>query len=213
MEENPPTEVDVVIVRRLAGIHPLNLPRLRSALLTVLTSTTGIAPDHSMFVPLATMRDSEDIENIEWEALDVEITVATCLPADACWTVVEHVRLFAQRSVLHQCLYLAKSAVALRMTYTWPIPPDRIPGTLLPDYDEFEQALIDADRALQAGRACLQVFQHLIPHAQTLSPLHNLLTRANSCYIDYRLELQEANRLAATIIEQLTQTQTNSPAA
>lgn len=213
MRDLPLTEADPLIIRWLAHIHPLNLPRLRAALLTVLTSTTGIAPEHRVLVPLAAIRDSEAIVNIEWEAFYGEIAVATCLPADACWTVVEHVRLFAQRSVLHQCLYLAKSAVALRMTYTWPIPPDRIPGTLLPDYDEFEQALIDADRALQAGRACLQVFQHLIPHAQTLSPLQNLLTRANSCYIDYRLELQEANRLAATIIEQLTQTQTNSPAA
>lgn len=200
-------ELDSIIAWRLARVHPLNLPLLRAQLLLVLSSATGIGPDDIVFAELAVVRDVEELARVNWEGFSAGISMSTCLPEQACWALVEHVRLFAERSVLHHCLCLSRSASTLWLMNSWPIPPASLPDELIRTYQEFEQWLVETDRALLSGRAHLHAFQCQVPVQRAIHPLQNLLKRANACYADYLHALDQADQLARYILWHLSQTQ------
>lgn len=196
---------DVTIAGRLARIHPLDLPRLCSDLCYVLCATTGIAPGHAIFASLAAVRDVNELARVDWEELIAAVAAASDLPEPACWSIVLHIRLFAERAVLHHCLFLAKSASTLRLRRTWEVPPFGLPEELGATSSEFEQALREADAAMQTGRACLWAFQRQVLKGVALTKLQALLKRANACYAQYLQALQQAEQLAEYIAWYLDQ--------
>jgi hypothetical protein len=200
-------ECDGIIARRLAQVHPLNLSQMRTQLLLVLAGTTGIGPEDRVFAELAVVRDVDELAGVNWEGLHDGISVASRLQEQACWVLVEQVRLFAERCVLHHCLCLSRSATTLWLKNTWPIHPNELPNELRPVYEEFAQRLAEADAALQSGRACLHAFQRQVLVQRSIRTLQDLLTRANACYADYLQALDLADQQARYILWYLSEIQ------
>ena len=197
---------DVTIAGRLARIHPLDLPRLCGELLSVLAGTTGIEPGSATLAPLAGVRDVNELARLDWEDLSAAVAVASDLSRPTCQVIVQHIRLFAERGVLHHCLFLAKSASTLWLHRTWAIPPCGLPGELESFGDEFEQALREADTAMHVGRAWLWAFQRHALRGVSLTKLQAFLKRANASYARYLQALQQADELAEYIAWYLEQT-------
>jgi hypothetical protein len=119
---------------------------------------------------------------------------------------VEHIRLFAERAVLHHCLCLSRSASTLGLMNAWPIHPGDVSRELMPIYEEFAQQLIEADAALELGRACLYTFQRQLSAQRSIRPLQGMFKRANAYYADYRQALNQADQLSSNMLSCLAQT-------
>lgn len=206
----PLYEIDRAIAQLLAQVHPLHLSQLRAQLLLVLASTTGIGSGDRILAELAGVRNVNELARVDWEELSTAAAMASDLPEPTCRAIVLHIRLFAERAVLHHCLFLAKSASTLRLLDSWPVRYCGLPDELGRTNDEFDQALREADRALGAGRACLWAFAQLVQKGGTLQRIQALLKRANACYAYYLQALQQADELAGYISWYLTQ-QAESP--
>jgi hypothetical protein len=142
--------------------------------------------------------------------LSIGVSAATRVPEQACWALVEHIRLFAERTVLHHCLCLSKSATTLWLTNAWPIHSGGLPGELIPIYEEFVQRLTQADAALESGRACLHAFQRQVAAQRSIHPLQRLIKEANASYAAYLQELDQVGQLAGYLLSCLSQTREES---
>lgn len=200
MSEADIYELDRELVRALAGIHPANLPQLRLRLLAVLAGTMGIEPRHEAFAPLSLIRTIDELARVDWEAMSARIACLTRLPECARASIIAHVRLFAERSILLVCLHWSRSASTLWLQgETWSIPRRGWPSELSARYGEFSQVCNEADAALEQGRVSLQAFNRSLMTERTLSKPQALLKRANACYARYLQALHEADQVAESI--------------
>jgi hypothetical protein len=187
---------DAWIVRYLSQVHPQDFSSLRARFLHVLVSITGIDPSHPAFAALRDVRDQQEFARVRWQELAAQIGGNTCLTWTVCAVIVEHVRIFALRAVQHQRLYLSRSSSTLQALGWWPIPPGGDRPELMQLCDAFRQAWMEADRVLQAGRACLQEFERLALRGEALARLPALLNQAAVCYTDYCQALERGDELA-----------------
>jgi hypothetical protein len=157
-----PVELDpVIVLQQLEQIHPMQLSRLVSRCLTILTSITGLACDHALFAPLRTARGWEDLTLLDWTELGQDMAEQGVLSVPACQCAVMSMQIVFERAQVHHQLYRAHSLTTLRLRQ-----PETLLAHSLPELSqlsqEFDQAVYQADGALHAGRALSAQFQRTV---------------------------------------------------
>lgn len=190
---NPdPAAVETPIVQRLARIHPLNLSGLLAQSVVVLAQASGLNVDHPIFLQLRAVRAPDELARFDWEKLAYNLQFQPWL--HECRGVVLSVRLMTDRAILHQQLYLSKSASTLELLGQCTLPRP-VPQALLGTAEEFELVMCEADRSLHTGRALLDRFQDQALQGGAWELLCSLLDRAQVCYQGYLQALQHAGEL------------------
>jgi hypothetical protein len=180
----------------------LNLSLLCSAFVEVLAQATGVAPGSQVFAPLWYTVTWQDLAHLPWGQLTERLRALATLPAGQLEGLVEHVRLFADRAVLHHRLYLAKSGTTLKLLRKCFLPA-ALPLELIDFAVEFHVHLREMDEALRAGRASLDRFGRLASLWEPAPALRVILEQAQACATAYSSAYNAAYQIAEGVDEYL----------
>ncbi len=191
---------------RCATIHPLNLSLLCSTVVEALAQATGVACGSQVFAPFWYTVTWQDLAHLPWGPLTERLRALATLPA---WQpVVEHVRLFADRAVLHHRLYLAKSGTTLKLLRKCYLPAG-LPLELIDIAVEFDQHLREMDEALRTGRAWLDHFGRQALLGEPVPALRAILEQARVYAAAYSSAQDAAYQIAEGVAEYLAWRETH----
>jgi len=160
-EKKPaPAELDpVVVLLQLGSIHPMHLSQLVEQCLAILTSVTGLTHTHAPFIPLRAVQVWEDLALFDWQEMERDMTEQGMLSRDGCQCVVKSMQLMCDRALLHVRMHRAFSSTTLRLCQGSLRTSNHSCIELGQAYQEVEQAITQADKALHTGRALSSQFQ------------------------------------------------------
>ena len=184
------------------AVHPMHLQHLCSACIGVLAEIAGIERGNRVFAPLWYAVTWQDLARIPWGHLTERLRVRASLPAEQLEGAVEHVRLFADRAVLHHRLYLAKSGTTLQLLRKCYLPA-ALPLELIDFAVEFHKHLREMDEALRTGRASLDHFQRQALLGEPFPVLRAILDQAQACAEAYSSAYTAAYQIAEGVDEYL----------
>ncbi len=194
-----PAELETSTIMQLAQIHPMDIRGLTAQSIGVLACAGGLGEDHPFFIPLRAVRTAKELAKIDWDEVTWWFRLLVWFHAKVCQDAVLPIRLFADRALLHQKLFLSKSASTLKLLGLCALPLRVKPLELLGACEDFERAMVQADRALHLGHALLDRFGCQASHGGSCQDLRSLLVRAQTCYEGYQQALQRAYELAGCI--------------
>jgi hypothetical protein len=209
--------LDSFILLQLGSIHPTRLLDLTGQTVELLASITGCSRKDSVFAPLRHIRTERDLALIDWQEMGEEIARRGALSQEASVCAISSLKVLFERIELHYVLYQAYSSTTLRLFY-----PEMMTANYLafPElhqaYQEFEQVVSKADKALHTGRALSLQFQRTIAllrkqlYAGALAGawwvcLQEMLARMRACALRYEHMLERAFEIQGCINWYVTQ--------